>query len=329
VSNLRRVLPTTWWSSFLWISLSYVLATNCLPNLLLLLINCAGYLPYSDRPGPGWQPPHIPSKQELEFFFGFTRYLLPSTAIYGGAFGAIGLLFGLCSLPRWAIRAIAVPLCLLASALLMAAAGWMIAISALGVYLAAGCAALWALIVLPNLIVPRDPPLSIFPRVALPCILMAAGGFYLVRPFLPQATIPALDLDFTRCSDTGTAPIVSLDRAWQDDTLVRQAGLADHSCHLESAGQRGESGNGSESVTLHLLFLRETSREVDIPVPSKGEALVIIDGDSVRMLPEGVPLRKERLRVREVASGHGFSMKDDGPGRMDDWFWQDWSPQTG
>jgi hypothetical protein len=258
------------------------------------------------------------------------RYLLPGSAIYGGAFGAIGLLFGLCSLPRWAICAIAVPLCLLASALLMAAAGWMIAISALGIYLAAGCGVLWALVVLPNLIVLRQPPLSVFLRVALPGGLISAGGFYLMRPFLPQPPIPALSLDLTRCSETGTAPpIVSLDRAWQDDMLVRQAGLAERSCHLESAGQSTESGTVNERVTLHLLFLKDAGHEVDIPVPTKGEELVVVDGDSVREVPGLQTTGKEKLRIREDGLGRGLSIKDDGEGRMGDWSWYEWTPQTG
>src|SRR5437764_15241795 len=44
-----------------------------LGGLLLLLLICSlvGYLPYSDRPGPGWETPHLPSWQEIRFYAGW------------------------------------------------------------------------------------------------------------------------------------------------------------------------------------------------------------------------------------------------------------------
>src|SRR5665213_2832862 len=246
--KLRKLLPTKWWSSFLMIVATYIIATDFLANLLLLLINCVGYLPYSDRPGPGWQPAHLPSKDELRFFLSFAQALLPGSALYGGMFGLAGLLFG-------------------------------------------------------------------------------AGCFYLVRPFLPQAPIPALNFDFTRCNDAGMGPIVPLSRAWEDDSLIRKAGLASTSCHLESAGQTSSSGTDDRMLRFHLLFLKPTSREVNVPVPEQDETLIIIDGDDVRFVPDSPSKRKETLHIHE--DPRGFSMKNDGNGRMDNWFWYEWSPQTG
>ncbi len=80
--------PKSWWSRSLWIAATYVIAANFLPNLLLVLINSVGYLPYSDRPGPGWQTPHLPSGQELGFFAGLAVLLLPATGIIGMVFAA-------------------------------------------------------------------------------------------------------------------------------------------------------------------------------------------------------------------------------------------------
>ena len=325
--KLRKLLPTKWWSSFLLIVATYIIATDFLANLLLLLINCVGYLPYSDRPGPGWQPAHLPSKDELRFFLSFAQALLPGSALYGGMFGLAGLLFGVCSVPRWVIRLLGAPLAFLASALIMSAAGWMIAISALGVYVAAGCAAIWALLLLPLLVVPKSSPLPMLVRLLLPLTFFGAGCFYLVRPFLPQAPIPALNFDFTRCNDAGMGPIVPLSRAWEDDSLIRKAGLASTSCHLESAGQTSSSGTDDRMLRFHLLFLKPTSREVNVPVPEQDGTLIIIDGDDVRFVPDSPSKRKETLHIHE--DPRGFSMKNDGNGRMDNWFWYEWSPQTG
>src|ERR1700722_13775502 len=101
---LRRMLPTSWWSRSLWIVTTYVIAADLLPNLVLVLVNCAGYLPYSDRPGPGWQMPHLPTGDELRFFVGFASRLLGATAFYGLIFAAAGFgfwffLFPLSGLP--------------------------------------------------------------------------------------------------------------------------------------------------------------------------------------------------------------------------------------
>jgi hypothetical protein len=184
--KLQRLLPAKWWSSFLWIAVSYIVFADILPNLLLLLINCSGYLPYSDRPGPGWQSPHLPSKEELNFFLGFAYSLIVPTAIYSAGFGVIGLLFGLCSLPRWLTRLIGSPLAFIASGFMMMAAGWMIAISAVGIYTAAICGLIWGLVVLPLLIVRRTQLLPMWLRVVLPIAVFSAAALYLLQPFLPK-----------------------------------------------------------------------------------------------------------------------------------------------
>ena len=103
VLMLKRMLPDTWWCRCLWIAATYIVAANLLPNALLILVNCAGYLPYSDRPGPGWQLPHLPTLGEMRFFVGFAFLLLPATAIYGLIFAAAGFALGFCLLPRWGL----------------------------------------------------------------------------------------------------------------------------------------------------------------------------------------------------------------------------------
>ncbi|HET6934028.1 MAG TPA: hypothetical protein VFI72_04260, partial [Candidatus Angelobacter sp.] len=135
-----------------WIAGTYVIAADCLPNLLLIIINSSGYLPYSDRPGPGWQMPHLPTTQELGFFFGFSVLLLTGTAIVAALFVVAGVILAFCRLPGWALRLVAAPIAFLSAGLMMDGAGWYIAISALGVYIAAGCGLLWGIFVFPWLV---------------------------------------------------------------------------------------------------------------------------------------------------------------------------------
>src|ERR1700722_17906498 len=129
---LRRMLPTSWWSRSLWIVTTYVIAADLLPNLVLVLVNCAGYLPYSDRPGPGWQMPHLPTGDELRFFAGFASRLLGATAFYGLIFAAAGLVLGFCLLPRWALRVLAAPTAFPKRRIVMGAGGRVIDKCSLG-----------------------------------------------------------------------------------------------------------------------------------------------------------------------------------------------------
>jgi hypothetical protein len=199
--------PKSWWSLLLWTVVTYVLATDVLPNLLLVMINSVGYLPYSDRPGPGWQSPHLPSKEELQFFFGFALLLLRGAAFYGSLFALLSIILGWCRAPRYLNRVVATILALVSSGIMMAAAGWMIAISAMGVYTAATCGALWGLLVFSRL-VPRFsylPPLAI--RIIAPLLALALGGYWLIRPMLPNRALTNAKIEVIRRSPSEqTAP---------------------------------------------------------------------------------------------------------------------------
>lgn len=196
-----------WFSAFLCVLVTYVLATDLLLILFLLVVNSSGYLPYSDRPGPGWQRPHLPSKEELQFFLGFALFLLRGSALYGGLFAALAGLLGFCRTPRWGLRLIATPLAFLSSGIMMAAAGWMIAISSMGVYAAAICGGLWGLLIFPRL-VPRasyTPPLSL--RLIAPLILLAIGGYWLISPLLPNRALTNAKVEIIKRNATDGAPL--------------------------------------------------------------------------------------------------------------------------
>jgi hypothetical protein len=196
-----------WASALFWVLVTYVLATDFLVNLLLLIVNSSGYLPYSDRPGPGWQRPHLPSKEELQFFLGFALLLLRGTALYGGLFAVLAGLLGVCRIPRWGLRLIVTPLAFVASGIMMGAAGWMIAISSMGVYTAAVCGGLWGLLILPCL-VPRAsyaPPLAL--RIIAPLMLFALGGYWLIRPLLPNRALTNAKVEVINRNAIGRAPL--------------------------------------------------------------------------------------------------------------------------
>jgi hypothetical protein len=195
--------PNSWWSRLLLIFCTYVISAALLPIALLVLINAIGYLPYSDRPGPGWQAPHLPSIQELHFFFGFAVLVSKATALYGVGFATAAVVLAFCRLPRWALRILATPTAFLSAGLMMAAAGWLIAISEVGVFTAAVCGAFWGLLVFPRLVpvVPHVLPMAL--RVALPTILFAGSGYLLVSPFLPNPSLTNAKIEVIQRDDRG------------------------------------------------------------------------------------------------------------------------------
>jgi len=200
------VKPRLWnvrWFRLLLIAASYIIAADILPNLLFVVINSAGYLPYSDRPGPGWQMPHLPSGEELRFFVGFADLLIKATAIYGSIFSVCGFILGFCALPRWGLRVLAAPAAFVASGSMMAAGGWLIAISPMGVYIAAACGALWGLFVFPRLVPSAAIRIPAAARIALPIVIWAASAYLLMKPFLPDRGLTNGKIEVIRRDDTG------------------------------------------------------------------------------------------------------------------------------
>lgn len=200
---VKRTLPTAWWSRCLLTLATYIIAADFLPTLLLVAINSIGYLPYSDRPGPGWQTPHLPILAELKFFVGFAALLLPASAVYGSFFAIGAAILGFCRLPRWALRTVAVVPAFLAGGLLMAGVGWYIAISAVGVYVAAGCAGLWGLLIFPALVPSANRVLPCAARVAIPVFMLPASTYLLVRPMLPDPGLTNAKIEVVRRDSAG------------------------------------------------------------------------------------------------------------------------------
>jgi hypothetical protein len=272
---LKRMLPNTWWSCGLWTVATYVVAADLLPVLLLVLVNSAGYLPYSDRPGPGWQMPHLPTGRELWFFVGFAFLLLKGTAFYGLIFGAAGWVLGFCRLPRWVLRVLATPTAFLASGLMMAAAGWTIAISSMGVYTAAGCGALWGLFVFPRLVPRTSYVLPVAARIALPVLMFVGGTHWLVKPMLPDTGLTNGKIEIVR-RDAAGADLSQVDLSYLGPSITQEA-----------------KGTGKYTFTNKMEFRTDGRNQVRV--------LLIIDDD--RPIPHEFLLPREGDAIYRQAQG--------------------------
>jgi hypothetical protein len=263
------MLPNAWWSRCFCIAATYVIAADVLPNLLLILVNGVGYLPYSDRPGPGWQTPHLPSGEELRFFVGFAFLLLKGTTFYALIFAAAGFVLGFCSLPRWALRLVTVPTAFLASGLMMAAGGWIIAISSMGVYTAAGCGALWGLFVFPRLVPRMNYVLPIAARIAVPVVMFAGGTYCLVRPLLPDPGLTNAKIEIIRRNAAG-ADLSQLDLGYVGPSIVREA---KGSGKYVSANRMEFATDGRNQVRILLIIDDDHPIAHTFLLPRAGDAI--------------------------------------------------------
>jgi len=119
--------------------------------LQLLFLSCIGYLGYSDRPGPGWGAPRLPSIGEVQFLAGWMiPFLLPTLAIYGSLLFASTRMLGYLGAPVWLVRIVGGFCCGVVALFAVAAAGWYIALAPIVVTGAGLLGLLFGLFVFPR-----------------------------------------------------------------------------------------------------------------------------------------------------------------------------------
>jgi hypothetical protein len=301
-------VPKNWWSRALWIAATYVIAAGLLPDLLLVLVNSVGYLPYSDRPGPGWQSPHFPSAQELQFFAAFAVLLSKGTIFYGLIFAAVGLVLGVCSVPRWVIRVMAALTAFLTSGLMMAAAGWMIAISSAGVYIAAGCGALWGLFLFPRFVSSAKHPAPLAVRVLLVLVIVVGGAYWLVRPLLPDPGLTNAQIEVIRRSNAGEE-LSSLDLSYLGPSIAKEV---KGSGKYTSVNRMGFTTDGRNRSRMLLIIDDAEAMAHTFVVPRSGDA--IFRQRDGRWKQEQAAGRNSDIFLKlDSAGGHEVNLELKGP----------------
>jgi hypothetical protein len=164
----------------------YVLLVVAGSVLLLLASSAVGYLPYSDRPGPGWGnvPVHLPRLEEVKYFASWAVLLLPMCYYFGALLFAFIAWIRWLKAPTWLVRAAGGLFCAGISMLSIAAAGWYIAIAVFVTNSVGVLGLLFGLLILPRMSLQREQPLSLAVRItgiASACLVMTA---ILVYPFL-------------------------------------------------------------------------------------------------------------------------------------------------
>lgn len=166
---------------------AYVAGIGTSVVLLLLVSSAVGYLPYSDRPGPGWGniPRHLPGLDEIKYFSGWAFFfLLPTCYFFGSLLFIFMAWIRWLNTPTWLARVLGGLFGYGFTALAVAGAGWYIAISP---FIGNGVALmglLFGILVLPRFVPHREMHLSTGTRAVGIVLAFLGLAAFLVYPFV-------------------------------------------------------------------------------------------------------------------------------------------------
>ncbi len=160
-------------------------------SFVLLLSSCLGYLPYSDRPGPGWWGRlHWPSWTEFATYIGFAPWFAYFCLYFGAGLFALSIVLGAASTPRWLNRLIGGLVAAVAAGLAVLGAGWMLALAAIGPDSALILGLLYGVFLFPRFIQPSPRPLPTWIRFSSVTFTTLLFLYWLVFSVLAEDAYP-------------------------------------------------------------------------------------------------------------------------------------------
>jgi hypothetical protein len=270
--------------------------------VFLAIATTIGFLPYSDRPGPGWIGAHAPSLEELRFYFTWTySFLAPGAAFWGFVLHVFARLLGWAGTPRWAVRTIGCLLGLITGFVLTLAAGWYIAVASAVAYAGAIFGALFGLFAFPYFATTSPNRLSHrWVRAAVVSLVTIAIVAVLVRPFVPDRDAQSLDYVVTVLTP-GTQQITAAnnsDLTPAEIELLHSAGITGE-LHVEISGSYS---NGSEKKARALIVVRgPLNSEALLRQPKAMDAVYVQDGNSWRIYPNEAPTIRKKIKLKSQA----------------------------
>ena len=181
---------------------------------------------------------------------------------------------------------------------MMAAAGWLIAISSVGVYIAAGSGALWGLFVFPRLVPRMSPTLTKTLRLALPVVLLTGGTYWLVRPLMPDPGLTNAKVEVIRRDERGT-DLAGLDLSYLGPSIAREAnGIGKYA----SASRMEFRTDGRNQVRVLLLVDDAHLIANTFVLPRTGDAIYRQSEGRWRQQRKGLGISKLSLKLNSLNS---------------------------
>ena len=258
---------------------------------VLILSTVIGYLPYSDRPGPGWLgAAQTASLSVVWFFLSWAGFAAIHVVKIGLVLFVVARVLRLIRCPRWAIRVIGALVSGFLSLYIIAGLGWYIAVAEFPV-LAAG---LLGVVFGGFFLLPRDGSShgSIRARhvvaLAAPVLIVIVGaGIQYVRALSDQR----LELVFVKWDEQPQ------DLALDEESGIRVALRDEELDRLRSVGLRGRltvvststQGSGPASRMVVVMKAQPTS-PVTLRQPDKAAVIYVQNGDQWTRYPSDVPV---------------------------------------
>jgi hypothetical protein len=268
---------------------------------VLAIASAIGYLPYSDRPGPGWHQAHIPTITELGFYLNFCVFLLgPFCLIWGAILGMFAVGLNWLRAPRFVVVLLGSIAGAYISLIGAAATGWYIAIAAFPVYVAGIFGLVFGAVLLPRLSQRKEGErgwASWMGIVALTTMLI----FVSVFPQLPRRDAQELEVRVMRLvSGPDTPP--------EEWTSLNKEQVA----FLRSLGLHGKLHGGIQSYSgtsdlphakAIVIATEPINRRVELRQPKRTTVMYVQVGDSWKVFPENAPTIKKKILLQPAPDG--------------------------
>jgi hypothetical protein len=264
--------------------------------LLLVVVSTIGYLPYSDRPGPGWYAAHIPNLQEVGYYASWATFFVgPFALLWGILLFALVRALGWLATPRWLVRTIAAVFAFFLSLLGLASAGWYIAIAGVVVYGGAAIGSLFGGWILPHFAGMTGPIREPWVRWA-GAVVVVLGSFGLViYPVLPDRNAQSLEVVIERL-------VPGPEEIGPDSGLAKNEVAVLNSLRLKGklhSGIQSNSGSGEKNAHVLIVIRGPLTSKVPLRQPKATNVVYVQDGNTFQMYPSDAPTLKQKITLAE------------------------------
>jgi hypothetical protein len=245
-------------------------------SIVLLLSSCFGYLPYSDRPGPGWWGRvHWPSWAEFVTYIGFAPWFAYFCLFFGLGIFALCLVLGIASTPRWLNRLLGGVIAAAAAGLAVMGAGWYLALAAIGPDAAVVLGLLYGVFLFPRFIEPRHQPIAQWIRISIVSCATALFLYWIASPFLPHEPLAPINYDLVRITP-GEKAVTATSFLGSDIAAELAALHLQGNAHGGIGDGGGGSGQNAPPIDMELIALEPITKEAKLAIPKTGHVIYIL-----------------------------------------------------
>jgi len=281
---------------FAWVKSLGLYATVVAAGTLIFLTGSTlfGYLPYSDRPGPGWGR-GIFSWSEVRFFIGWLPLLFYCLLYFGLALFPFAWALTWFRSPRWLLRLFCGLFSGTAALISVSAAGWYIAISPYCAYAGGISGMVYGAVLLPFFSKAQpDGPMNWkhWTGIAATVTACAMIIFYPLVPKPSEQSIQVLYYRVVPGSGDLSADPVSAELTADKLGFLKSIGL-NGSMHVGMSVLRGNTPTAARAV---IVFTGELRSRTELREPLRTHALYVQQGDEWKMYPPNTPTTRNKIK---------------------------------